>query len=212
MLKHRTVRAEIRGESMTMKVRRGCPQGCVLSPLLWNMVIETPGYTNLSKQNHKREIYFIHMTLAAMVKPELVYIPKLLEQENFLRLEPVTVFQTEVFAILACAQNCINMELSNIKISICSDSKASLLSLYSYTITSSLVFQCLSTLPNISQSNVAELVWVPGHLGKEGNENADELARAGSGTLLCGPEPCLQIFYTNGTIADKGVGNTNTLS
>jgi Reverse transcriptase (RNA-dependent DNA polymerase) len=39
MLKNRTVRAEIRGESSMMEVRRGCPQGGVLSPLLWNMVI-----------------------------------------------------------------------------------------------------------------------------------------------------------------------------
>jgi hypothetical protein len=39
MLSNRMVRAEIRGVSSTMKVRRGCPQGCVLSPLLWNMVM-----------------------------------------------------------------------------------------------------------------------------------------------------------------------------
>jgi Reverse transcriptase (RNA-dependent DNA polymerase) len=41
MLKYRAVRAEIRGVSSTMKVRRGCPQGGVLSPLLWNMVIDS---------------------------------------------------------------------------------------------------------------------------------------------------------------------------
>jgi retron-type reverse transcriptase len=40
MLKNRTVRAEIRGVSSVMEVRRGCPQGGVLSPLLWNMVID----------------------------------------------------------------------------------------------------------------------------------------------------------------------------
>jgi hypothetical protein len=57
----------------------------------------------------------------------------------------------------------------------------------------SLVFQCWSALQNLSQSNVVELVWVPGHLGIEGNEKADELARTGSGTPLCGPEPCLPI-------------------
>jgi Reverse transcriptase (RNA-dependent DNA polymerase) len=40
MLKNRTVRAEIRGESSMMEVRRGCSQGGVLSPLLWNMFID----------------------------------------------------------------------------------------------------------------------------------------------------------------------------
>jgi hypothetical protein len=36
MLSNRMVQAEIRGVSSTMMVRRGCPQGSVLSPLLWN--------------------------------------------------------------------------------------------------------------------------------------------------------------------------------
>jgi Reverse transcriptase (RNA-dependent DNA polymerase) len=39
-LGQRTVTAVIRGENITMKVRKGCPQGDVLSPLLWNMVID----------------------------------------------------------------------------------------------------------------------------------------------------------------------------
>jgi Reverse transcriptase (RNA-dependent DNA polymerase) len=36
----RTVTAIIRGESITIKVRKGCPQGGVLSPLLWNIVFD----------------------------------------------------------------------------------------------------------------------------------------------------------------------------
>jgi Reverse transcriptase (RNA-dependent DNA polymerase) len=41
MLRNRTVRAEIRGAYSTMQVQKGCPQGGVLSPLLWNMVIDS---------------------------------------------------------------------------------------------------------------------------------------------------------------------------
>jgi hypothetical protein len=41
MLSNHMVRAEIRGVSSTMMVRRGCPQGGVLSPFLWNMVINS---------------------------------------------------------------------------------------------------------------------------------------------------------------------------
>jgi hypothetical protein len=41
MLSKRLVRAEIRDVSSTMMVRRGCPQRCVLSPFLRNMVINS---------------------------------------------------------------------------------------------------------------------------------------------------------------------------
>jgi hypothetical protein len=39
MLSSRMVWAEIRGVSSTMMVRRGCPQGGLLSPLLWNSLL-----------------------------------------------------------------------------------------------------------------------------------------------------------------------------
>jgi hypothetical protein len=41
ILSNHMVRAEIKGVSSTMMVRRGSPQGDVLSPLLWNMVINS---------------------------------------------------------------------------------------------------------------------------------------------------------------------------
>jgi hypothetical protein len=41
MLSNRMVRAKIRGVSSAMMVRGDCPQGGVLSPLLWNMVINS---------------------------------------------------------------------------------------------------------------------------------------------------------------------------
>jgi hypothetical protein len=41
MLSNRMVWTEIRGVSSTITVRRGCPQEGVLSPLFWNMVINS---------------------------------------------------------------------------------------------------------------------------------------------------------------------------
>jgi hypothetical protein len=41
MLSNRKVRCEIRGVSSIFMVRRGYPQGGVLSPLLWNMFINS---------------------------------------------------------------------------------------------------------------------------------------------------------------------------
>ena len=40
MLEQRTVTASLGGSSLTVTVTRGCPQGGVLSPLLWNMVVD----------------------------------------------------------------------------------------------------------------------------------------------------------------------------
>ena len=40
MLRERYVRAAAAGESAAVKVDRGCPQGGVLSPLLWSMVVD----------------------------------------------------------------------------------------------------------------------------------------------------------------------------
>jgi retron-type reverse transcriptase len=40
MLEGRLVRTSLMGSSTTAKVTRGCPQGGVLSPLLWNLVVD----------------------------------------------------------------------------------------------------------------------------------------------------------------------------
>jgi hypothetical protein len=40
MLRCRSVRVEIRRSSVSVIVNRGCPQGGVLSPLLWNIVVD----------------------------------------------------------------------------------------------------------------------------------------------------------------------------
>ena len=104
-----------------------------------------------------------------------------------------TVFQSEVYAILSCSENCRNAQLRDKVICICSDSRASLLALSSYTISSSLVSECWHSLQGLSTHNRVKLFWVPGHCDINGNEKADELARTGSGTYFYGPEPCLPL-------------------
>jgi ribonuclease HI len=105
----------------------------------------------------------------------------------------VTVFQSEVYAILMCSEKCRDLRLQNKIICICSDSRASLLALSSYTISSSIVSQCWLSLQELSSDNRVRLYWVPGHCDINGNEKADELARQGSGSNFCGPEPCLPL-------------------
>jgi hypothetical protein len=43
----------------------------------------------------------------------------------------------------------------------------------------------------LAEHNRIQLVWVPGHIGIDGNVIADQLARQGSSHPLTGPEPAL---------------------
>lgn len=104
-----------------------------------------------------------------------------------------TVFQAEVFAIITCCKVCLDRGNRNRTIHICSDSQAAFLSLGSCIFTSSLVWECYKVLCDLSTNNRVSLYWVPGHMGIPGNELADKLAKAGSSTLFCGPEPVLGI-------------------
>jgi hypothetical protein len=56
-------------------------------------------------------------------------------------------------------------------------------------VTSGLVAVCLDALSVLASLNEITLVWVPGHRGIPGNEEADKVARQASAMLLLGPEP-----------------------
>jgi hypothetical protein len=83
--------------------------------------------------------------------------------------------------------------MHNITICICSDSKAALLALSSYTISSKLLYQCWLSLQDLSNNNRVRLFWVPSHYEIKGNEEADRLARMSSDSHFCGPEPCVPL-------------------
>jgi hypothetical protein len=75
-----------------------------------------------------------------------------------------TVFQTEVYAIVACSDYCrsANMHI-NMTICISSDSKAALLALSSYTVSSLLLHQFWLSLQDLSNNNKVRLCSVPCH-------------------------------------------------
>ena len=63
-------------------------------------------------------------------------------------------------------------------IKIFSDSQAAILALNSNTVTSSLVKQTIITLKALADSTKrVEIYWIKGHVGHDGNERADQLAR-----------------------------------
>lgn len=102
-----------------------------------------------------------------------------------------SVFQAEVFAILACCQENLRRAYCDRHIYICSDSQAALKALDNIRVDSKLVFECRQTLDMLAKRNCVKLVWVPGHQGILGNEEADSLAREGSDREFYGPEPAL---------------------
>lgn len=102
----------------------------------------------------------------------------------------VTVFQAEVYAILEAITLSKSLSLPNV--CICSDSKAALMALSSPTIKSTLVNECRNTLSSASTDGIEiKLIWVPGHSGISGNEEADLLARSGSENTPIGCEPTI---------------------
>jgi ribonuclease HI len=104
-----------------------------------------------------------------------------------------TVFQTEIYAILKCSCENIRRAYKNKQILIFSDSQSTLKALSRPKITSELVTEFLNALSALADLNELTLVWVPGHRGILGNEEADKLARQVSVMPLPGPEPALGI-------------------
>jgi hypothetical protein len=102
-----------------------------------------------------------------------------------------TVFQAEIYVILACTYAIQFQNSSEKYINICSDSQAALKALKAVRTTSPLVQQCQKAVNDISARHAVGLLWVPGHAGVRANEIADELARGGSGLGFLGPVPAL---------------------
>ena len=73
----------------------------------------------------------------------------------------------------------IDTKQSNMQyIKICSDSQAAILALNSNTVTSSSVKQTIITLNLLAGSTERlEICWIKAHVGYDGNERADQLAR-----------------------------------
>ena len=100
-----------------------------------------------------------------------------------------TVFQTEIQAIV---RGCEAMEKrTGQKIVIRSDSQAAILALGSNLIKSKLVLECFTKLNNLGKSNKITIQWIKAHVGFQGNEEADMLAKKGAEQALNGPEPFL---------------------
>jgi ribonuclease HI len=106
-----------------------------------------------------------------------VYSPQLNIKKSINLGVNSTVFQAEVKAIEMAVTECIKRDIKNTHIKICSDSQAALTAVGNTIVRSKTVWSCVSALKTLSSDNSIQLLWVPGHMGIEGNEIADELAK-----------------------------------
>jgi ribonuclease HI len=104
-----------------------------------------------------------------------------------------TVFQAEIYAILACIYEIKTLGKPEKRVSICSDNRTALNALKAIRTMSLLDYQCQNVLNDISAVHAVGLYWVPGHAGARGNEIADGLARYGAVSKFVGPKPPLGV-------------------
>ena len=109
-----------------------------------------------------------------------------------------SVFQAEVIAIKAVAEDLLSRDSHNSAIDIYSDSQAAIQAIGGLRVTARTVMTCKDALSKlVSHNNVVSLFWVPGHSDVEGNERADQLAREGSSKPPYGPEPLVPVPYSS---------------
>ena len=100
--------------------------------------------------------------------------------ESFHLGQHSTVFQAEVFAVGKTAETLWKQTLHGKKILINCDSKSAIQSINRTIIKNKVSLWATSALNSLGRSNEVTLSWIPAHCGYEGNELADQAAKAGS--------------------------------
>ena len=109
-----------------------------------------------------------------------------------------SVFQAEITAISAVAEDLLARHSHNSDIDIYSDSQAAIQAIGGLRVTACTVMTCRDALSKlVSHNNVVTLNWVPGHCDVTGNERADHMAREGSSKPPYGPEPLVPVPYSS---------------
>ena len=116
-----------------------------------------------------------------------------------------TVFQADIFAVMAAILESIARCYNGRTITVFTDSQAALKALESVTVKSKLVLECLECLSELATHNSVQLVWVPWHEGILGNERADELAKKFADTPFTDLSPYLA-YHTAWSREQSGTG------
>jgi ribonuclease HI len=114
------------------------------------------------------------------------------------------VFQAEIYAIKACIMETIDRGYTSRNIYILPDDQAGIEALDISQINSNLVWDYHQSLVKLAERDRVQMVWVPAHMGIDGNETSDQLARQDSSYPLTGSETalCISAKVARGVIRD----------
>ena len=94
--------------------------------------------------------------------------------------DTATVFQAEVTAITEAAKEMTESKYNQEEINIWVDSQAAIKALNKTVVRHKTVKECIESLNTLAGSNIVRVRWIKAHIGYEGNETADELAKRGT--------------------------------
>ena len=104
-----------------------------------------------------------------------------------------TVFQAEITAINITVNKLIEKGIIDTNIRIICDSKAAIAAIKKNTTNSKSVKQCKLNISTLSRNNSVTINWVRSHIGIDGNEIADQVAKEATATVINGPEPIIPV-------------------
>ena len=94
--------------------------------------------------------------------------------------EEATVFQAEIMALKKAAERLLRAGTRDQRITVYSDSQAALMAMDNRRTSSKLVHETKVKWNHVGTYNQVCLHWVKAHVGHEGNEKADDLAKDGT--------------------------------
>jgi ribonuclease HI len=104
-----------------------------------------------------------------------------------------TVFQTEITALATAADLLLQRETSGRMVVLFTDSQAAIRALDRHCTSYRTVLNCWEKLTELGRRNQVSVEWIPGHVGVQGNEDADGAAKKGATSRTFGPEPFLPL-------------------
>jgi ribonuclease HI len=122
--------------------------------------------------------------------------PNILYEQSTYLGTMATVFQAEVYAIGQAAFHIHRHPelISNIKqIDFITDSKSALHALNGTSTTSKLISDCILALDKLTSNTMVTINWIKAHVGHEGNERADALAKEGTTKMNYNAEPIIPV-------------------
>ena len=142
-------------------------------------------YTDGSKEENR-----VGCGWAACIEDQVIY-----EEYRFLGQDS-TVFQAEVIAISDCLRWMLRKppKLAGVKYCLIrSDSASAISAIFSETIESLVVLDCVNTLHEVNKHFEVAFDWVKGHSDQTGNEFADYLAKEGNRQTVQACEPIIPV-------------------